>query len=135
MIRQVVGEFPNLKIVATTLRHAKTATVNDWSAMAWCDGEFFEATPRANLEILDRLAAATPSRRLVYGFMMNRGPQWPSSAARPRRPGDDDARRHEHGDARRGGARDEGRHGAGVTLTHDHGKHWVQRDPRTAGSG
>ena len=31
MILQVVREFPNLKVVATTLRHAKTATVNDWS--------------------------------------------------------------------------------------------------------
>jgi 2-dehydro-3-deoxygluconokinase len=77
MIRQVVGEFPNLKIVATTLRHAKTATVNDWSAMAWCDGEFFEATPRANLEILDRIGGGDSfASGLVYGFMMNRGPQW-----------------------------------------------------------
>ena len=33
MIRQVVREFPNLQVVATTLRHAKTATVNDWSAI------------------------------------------------------------------------------------------------------
>src|SRR6266852_297103 len=42
MILQVVREFPHLKVVATTLRHAKTATVNDWSAICWCDGAFFE---------------------------------------------------------------------------------------------
>src|SRR5262249_11389364 len=52
MIREVVREFPNLKVVATTLRHAKTATVNDWSAICWSDGEFFQATPRPNLELL-----------------------------------------------------------------------------------
>ena len=46
MIRRVVGEFPNLRLVATTLRHAKTATVNDWSAICWADGEFFESMPR-----------------------------------------------------------------------------------------
>src|SRR5258705_7752954 len=55
MILPVVREFPNLKVVATTLRHARTATVNDWSAMPWVDGEFYEATPRPGLDILDRI--------------------------------------------------------------------------------
>src|SRR5262249_5622033 len=55
MIRHVVREFPNLRVVATTLRHAKTATINDWSAICWTDGEFFQAPERANLEVLDRI--------------------------------------------------------------------------------
>jgi 2-dehydro-3-deoxygluconokinase len=77
MIRQVVGEFPNLRVVATTLRHAKTATVNDWSAICWVGGEFFEATPRPNLEILDRIGGGDSfASGLIYGLMTNRGPQW-----------------------------------------------------------
>ena len=77
MILQVVREFPNLKVIATTLRHAKTATVNDWSAICWCDGEFFEATPRPNLEILDRIGGGDSfASGLIYGLLTNRDPQW-----------------------------------------------------------
>src|SRR5438477_8792883 len=55
MIGSVRGEFPSLQVIATTLRVARTATRNDWGAIAWCDGKFFEATPRADLELLDRV--------------------------------------------------------------------------------
>jgi 2-dehydro-3-deoxygluconokinase len=77
MILQVVGEFPHLKVVATTLRHAKTATINDWSAICWCDGQFFEATPRPNLEILDRIGGGDSfASGLIYGFLSGRDSQW-----------------------------------------------------------
>jgi len=77
MLQRVVREFPNLKVGATTLRHAKTATVNDWSAICWCDGDFYEATARNNLEILDRIGGGDSfASGLIYGFMQNRGPQW-----------------------------------------------------------
>jgi 2-dehydro-3-deoxygluconokinase len=77
MLEKVAREFPNLKVIATTLRHAKTATVNDWSAICWSDGDFFEATPRSNLEILDRIGGGDSfASGLIYGLMTNRGPQW-----------------------------------------------------------
>jgi 2-dehydro-3-deoxygluconokinase len=77
MLEKVAREFPNLKAIATTLRHAKTATVNDWSAICWCDGDFFEATPRSNLEILDRIGGGDSfASGLIYGLMTDRGPQW-----------------------------------------------------------
>ena len=77
MIRQVVREFPNLRIVATTLRHAKTATVNDWSAICWANGEFFESIPRPNLEILDRIGGGDSfASGLINGLLTGRGPQW-----------------------------------------------------------
>ena len=77
MLEKVAREFPNLKVIATTLRHAKTATVNDWSAICWCDGDFFEATPRSNLEILDRIGGGDSfASGLIYGLITNRGPQW-----------------------------------------------------------
>jgi len=77
MIQQVVREFPNLKAVATTLRHAKTATVNDWSAIAWADGAFHESKARPNLEILDRIGGGDSfASGLIYGLMTGRGMQW-----------------------------------------------------------
>jgi 2-dehydro-3-deoxygluconokinase len=77
MIRQVAREFPNLKVIATTLRHARTATVNDWSAIAWADGRFYDATPRPNLEILDRIGGGDSfASGLIYGLVADRGPQW-----------------------------------------------------------
>src|SRR6185295_12900165 len=50
MIEKAVKEFPNLKIVATTLRNAKTATRNDWGAVCYSEGVLYQATPREDLE-------------------------------------------------------------------------------------
>lgn len=77
MIGQVRGEFPNLQVIATTLRVARTATRNDWGAIAWSDGEFHEATPRPDLEILDRVGGGDSfASGLIYGFLTGRGPAW-----------------------------------------------------------
>ncbi len=70
MIEQAVTQYPNLKVVATTLRRVRSATVNDWGAICWADGTFYEATHRANLEILDRVGGGDSfASGLVYGFM------------------------------------------------------------------
>ena len=61
MIIEAVKSFPNFQVVATTLRNVKSATVNDWGAIAFVHGEFYEATPRDNLEILDRVGEAIRS--------------------------------------------------------------------------
>ena len=77
MIRRVCAGFPSLQVVATTLRVARTATRNDWGAIAWCDGEFFEATTRPDLEILDRVGGGDSfASGLIYGFLTARGPAW-----------------------------------------------------------
>jgi 2-dehydro-3-deoxygluconokinase len=76
MIGRVVEAYPNLKAVATTLRAAHTATVNDWGAVLWCDGEFHEATPRPQLEILDRVGGGDSfASGLIFGFLDGRGPR------------------------------------------------------------
>jgi 2-dehydro-3-deoxygluconokinase len=54
MIAKVVKEYP-FKVVATTLRQAKTATLNNWGAICYCDGKFYQAKNRENLEIFDRV--------------------------------------------------------------------------------
>ena len=69
MIVDVVKEFPNLKVVATTLRNAKTASVNDWGAIIYTEGEFYEATLRSDLEIYDRVGGGDSfASALIYGL-------------------------------------------------------------------
>ena len=77
MIERAVSEFPNFKVVATTLRNAKTATVNDWGAVCFHEGELYQATTRENLEIYDRVGGGDSfASGLIYGLMTQRGPQW-----------------------------------------------------------
>jgi len=76
MIKEVVKEFP-FQVVATTLRKAKTATVNDWGAICYADGNFYEAKNRQNLEVYDRVGGGDSfASGLVYGFLAGQGPQW-----------------------------------------------------------
>ena len=76
MIKEVVKDFP-FQVVATTLRKAKTATVNDWGAICYADGVFYEAKNRENLEIYDRVGGGDSfASGLIYGFLAEQGPQW-----------------------------------------------------------
>ena len=76
MIQKAVSEYPNLKVVATTLRVAKTATKNDWGAICWADGKFQEATKREDLEILDRIGGGDSfASGLIYGLLQFNDPQ------------------------------------------------------------
>jgi 2-dehydro-3-deoxygluconokinase len=76
MIRQVIAKYP-FKIVATTLRNAKTASRNDWGAICYEDGVFYEARRREDLEILDRVGGGDSfASGLIYGFLTNQGAQW-----------------------------------------------------------
>jgi 2-dehydro-3-deoxygluconokinase len=77
MIEKVIREFPNLIVVTATLHHAKTATVNDWGALAYCDEQFFEAPRRENLAIYDRVGGGDSfASGLIYGFLTGKDPQW-----------------------------------------------------------
>jgi 2-dehydro-3-deoxygluconokinase len=70
MIETAVQEFPNFKATATTLRAAKTATINDWSAIAWHDGKFFQSRAYPDLEILDRVGGGDSfASGFIYGLM------------------------------------------------------------------
>jgi 2-dehydro-3-deoxygluconokinase len=70
MIEKAISVFPNFKAVATTLRNAKTATFNDWSAVLWYDGQFVEAMRREDLEIYDRVGGGDSfASGVIYGFL------------------------------------------------------------------
>ena len=76
MIKKVVKDYP-FTVVATTLRKAKTATMNDWGAICYCDGEFYQAKNRENLEIFDRVGGGDSfASGLIYGFLAGQEPQW-----------------------------------------------------------
>jgi 2-dehydro-3-deoxygluconokinase len=77
MIGKVVQEFPNLTAVAITLRNAKTATVNDWGAICYHGGKFYEANTRGEIEIYDRVGGGDSfASGLIYGFLTGKDPQW-----------------------------------------------------------
>jgi 2-dehydro-3-deoxygluconokinase len=77
MIERAVAEFPNFKVIATTLRRARTASVNDWGAICYADGELYQAAHREVLEIYDRVGGGDSfASGLIYGFLMEKGPQW-----------------------------------------------------------
>lgn len=76
MIQEAAKEFPNFKVVATTLRNAKTASVNDWGAVIYADGQFHDATLRPDLEILDRVGGGDSfASGLIYGLMEGKTPE------------------------------------------------------------
>lgn len=76
MIEAAVKDYP-FKVVATTLRTAKTATLNHWGAICYFDGNFHEASMRSDLEIYDRVGGGDSfASGLIYGFLEGKGPQW-----------------------------------------------------------
>ena len=76
MIGKAVAAYPNFKVVATTLRAVRTATRNDWGAICWAGGKFYEAPNREGLEILDRVGGGDSfASGLIYGLMQLGDPQ------------------------------------------------------------
>ncbi|MGL4368263.1 MAG: PfkB family carbohydrate kinase [Spirochaetota bacterium] len=75
MIEKAVQAYPNFKAVATTLRTVKSASVNDWGAVLYHDGAFYEAALRENLEIYDRVGGGDSfASGLIYGFLEGKDP-------------------------------------------------------------
>jgi 2-dehydro-3-deoxygluconokinase len=76
MIERAVRDFPNFKVTATTLRAVHSATINDWGAICWAAGKFYQATNRKELEILDRVGGGDSfASGLIYGLMTTQDPQ------------------------------------------------------------
>ena len=71
MISRVSEAYPNFQVIATTMRAVKSATVNDWGALAWSkESGLVQATQRDGLEILDRVGGGDSfASGLVYGLL------------------------------------------------------------------
>ncbi|VAW12875.1 2-dehydro-3-deoxygluconokinase [hydrothermal vent metagenome] len=71
MMSRAVDEFPNFKAAATTMRGVKSASRNDWGAVAWVGGKFHTATKRHDLEIMDRVGGGDSfASGFIYGLMV-----------------------------------------------------------------
>jgi 2-dehydro-3-deoxygluconokinase len=76
MLHRVSQLYPNLKLIATTLRTAHTATQNDWGAIALYDGKIIHI-PQRPLEILDRVGGGDSfASGLIYGFLAGKDAEW-----------------------------------------------------------
>jgi len=76
MIETAVNAYPNFKVIATTLRSARTATRNDWAAVCWMNGQFYESRKYTDLEMLDRVGGGDSfASGLIYGLMSAGDPQ------------------------------------------------------------
>ncbi len=75
MVEKVVKTYPNIKVVGTTLREVKSGLVNNWSAILYVDGQFYESRRYENLEIEDRVGGGDGfCSGFAYGFLNGRGP-------------------------------------------------------------
>ncbi|TRY19481.1 sugar kinase [Tessaracoccus rhinocerotis] len=71
MIANVSEEFDNFQVIGTTMRGVTSASVNDWSAIAWSrETGVVQAADRKGIEILDRVGGGDSfASGLIYGLM------------------------------------------------------------------
>jgi 2-dehydro-3-deoxygluconokinase len=76
MVEKVVKAYPNVKVVGTTLREVKSGLINNWSAILYVDGKFYESRRFDGLEIEDRVGGGDGfSSGFAYGFLAGKNPQ------------------------------------------------------------
>jgi 2-dehydro-3-deoxygluconokinase len=76
MLREVAGAYPNLKVIATTLRTAHSASRNAWGAIALYDDEIVHVAQR-EIDILDRVGGGDSfASGLIYGILSGKAPEW-----------------------------------------------------------
>lgn len=73
MLREVASLYPNLKLIASTLRTAHTATRNAWGAIALYEDSIVHV-PQRDVEIYDRVGGGDSfASGLIYGFLAGKG--------------------------------------------------------------
>jgi 2-dehydro-3-deoxygluconokinase len=74
MIGQVTKKYPNVKIVATTLREVQSTNHHGWSAVAWVNGKTYQA-PTAQLNVHDRVGGGDGfASGFIYGILSGAKP-------------------------------------------------------------
>jgi 2-dehydro-3-deoxygluconokinase len=94
MIDKVVARYPQIKVVATTLREVHTTAHHSWSAVAWIDGKSYTA-PVCELHVHDRVGGGDGfASGLIYGLLTGEAPEqavklgWAHGALLTTYPGD-----------------------------------------------
>lgn len=76
MLGRAVETYPNFKVIGNTLRTVRTATINDWSAIAYSNGKVYKGLEFPGLEIFDRVGGGDSfASGLIYGLMATGDPQ------------------------------------------------------------
>ncbi len=75
MIEQVMTQYPQVKIVATTLREVYSTNRHHWSAVAWVDGQTYVA-PTCELDVHDRIGGGDGfASGFFYGLLGGASPE------------------------------------------------------------
>jgi 2-dehydro-3-deoxygluconokinase len=75
MIDRVVEQFPNVQLVATTLREVHSTNRHDWAAVLWLNGQR-HVSPTCTLDVLDRIGGGDGfASGVIYGLISGRTPE------------------------------------------------------------
>ena len=75
MIERAVAKFPNVKMVATTLREVHSTNRHEWAAVLWYDGKRY-VSPTCNLDVIDRIGGGDGfASGLIYGMLTGKEPE------------------------------------------------------------
>jgi 2-dehydro-3-deoxygluconokinase len=75
MMERVVARFPNMKIVATTLREVHSTSRHGWGAVAWIDGQAY-VSPTCELDVFDRVGGGDGfASGFFYGLLSGASPE------------------------------------------------------------
>ena len=73
MLREVASLYPNLKLIASTLRSVRSATQNAWGAIALYEDKIVHV-PQTDIRIMDRVGGGDSfASGLIYGLLANKG--------------------------------------------------------------
>ena len=76
MLREVASAYPNLKLVASTLRTAHTASRNAWGAIALYQDKIAHV-PQQEIDIFDRVGGGDSfASGLIYGLLSGKPIEW-----------------------------------------------------------
>jgi 2-dehydro-3-deoxygluconokinase len=75
MIGRVVEMYPNVKVVATTLREVHSTNRHSWGAVTWVNGQTY-VSPTCELDVLDRVGGGDGfAAGLFYGMLSGESPE------------------------------------------------------------
>lgn len=76
MVERVVAAYPHIKVVGTTLREVVSGLINNWSALLWVEGTFYQSRRYEHLEIEDRVGGGDGfCSGVIFGMLQGSEPQ------------------------------------------------------------
>jgi 2-dehydro-3-deoxygluconokinase len=74
LLARVSADYPNLKVVATSLRRARSASFNGWGGICFAGGRTVERQLSEDVQILDRVGGGDSfASGVIYGLLTGLG--------------------------------------------------------------